>query len=60
MEYLKKGQILEMEDYQLLNEFENTVTICTKAINFTKRGVTPKLLKQVDWLREEILSRMKG
>jgi|GEM_PF-3821122 len=59
MGYLKKEQILQLEDYQLVNEFENTVTECIKAINFTKRGVTPKLAKQLDWLREEILSRMK-
>ena len=59
MAYLKKEQILQMEDYQLVNEFESTVTECIKAVNFTKRGVTPKMTKQLDWLREEILTRMK-
>ena len=58
MNYLKKEQILQMEDYKLLNEFELTVIEITKAENFTKRGASPKLARQQNWLREEILSRM--
>lgn len=59
MDYLKKTEILEMEDYQLINAFERIVTEMTKVQNFTKKGVSPKMGKQFDWVREEILSRMK-
>lgn len=58
MDYLKKAQILQMENFRLLNEFERTAIEITKMENFTKNGATPKATRQLDWLREEILSRM--
>ena len=58
MDYLKKEQILKMENFQLLNEFERTTIEITKMESFTKRGTTPKAARQLEWLREEILSRM--
>lgn len=59
MGYYKKSTIIEMEDYQIVNAFEQTVIDMTKCANFTKRGVSPKLCKQYDWLKEELLARMK-
>lgn len=59
MAYLKKGDISEMKDHELLNAFELTVTNSVKSECFTKRGTTPKLSRQLDWIREELLQRMK-
>lgn len=59
MEYLKKQRILEMTDCELINAFEQTVTEMTKAANFSARGVSPKLSRQLDWIREELFTRMK-
>ena len=57
--YLKKADILKMEDYELVNAFERTVVDMTKCANFTKRGVSVKLRKQYDWIREELTQRMR-
>lgn len=58
-DYLKKETIIQMDDDELINAFEETVGDMTKAINFSARGIPQKLSKQCDWIREEILVRMR-
>ena len=56
--YYTKKEILEMDNYQLLNAFANAVVDETNAQNNYKTGVTQKQVKQMEWFREELLTRM--
>lgn len=60
MDYYNKKDISQMTDSQLVDAFEQAVVNETKAINFTKRGITPKMEKEFNIIREELLSRMKA
>ncbi len=54
-----KEEILAMDDCELLNTFEELIAAETKATNFSSRGPSKELLKRIDWVREEILVRMR-
>lgn len=59
MNYYKKSDILELMDHELISAFERTVIDMTKCENFTKRGTSPRLRKQYEWIREELSQRMR-
>ena len=56
--YLSKGQILALRDDELVSAFKRTAVdlVNAKAL----RGRAPvRLLKQEEWIRDEILVRMR-
>lgn len=55
---MKKQEIIEMENCELINAFEKTVTDMAKATLLLSRGISPKLSKELNWIREEIITRM--
>lgn len=57
-DYLTPKQVLELNDHELLNAFEAMIAAWTNAQNMNSR-IPQKLTKQVERLRDEILSRMK-
>lgn len=56
--YYTKKEILEWDNYQLLNAFAMAITEETNAQNHYETGVPAKLTKQIEWMREELLVRM--
>lgn len=57
--YLTKKEIIGLEDHELVNAFEIAVTDLTIASNCRAR-IPQKVAKQVEWLRDELLVRLKG
>ena len=58
-DYLKKGEIITLENHQLVNAFERAVTnVCIMQNHRAK--VSQKASKEVEWIREEILQRLRG
>lgn len=56
--YYTKKEILELDNHQLLNAFAASIADETNAQNKLARGIPAKLTKQIEWMREEILTRM--
>ena len=56
--YYSKKEILCMDNVQLLNALYTSARDETKAQNF-RDHIPAQLLKQTDWIREEILSRFR-
>lgn len=57
-DYATKEQILKMENYELLNLFEHIIEHRMKIENRPTGRVPLKLLKEYEWVRDELLSRM--
>lgn len=57
-EYFSRKEIREMTDAELLNAFEGSIIDETKAQNF-RDHVPPKLSRQVEMIREELLNRLR-
>ena len=57
--YLTKKEILQLEDYQLINAFEQAITDVTIQAN-CRAKITQKAAKNVEWIREELLTRLKA
>ena len=57
-DYYKKSEIIVLENNQLLNAFERAIiNVCIMENHRAK--VTQKAVKELEWIREEILSRLK-
>ena len=57
-DYLKKSEIISMEDFELVNAFERAVTnVCIMQNHRAK--VSQKASKEVEWIRDELLQRLK-
>lgn len=58
-DYATKEEILKMENFQLLNLLESIIEHRMKIECHPTGRVPQKLLKQLDWVRDELLTRMK-
>ena len=56
--YYTKKEILEMDNIKLLNAFEQAIVDSVKATNF-RAHYPAKLSKQIEWLRDELWTRMR-
>lgn len=59
MNHCKKSEIQKMSNVELVDAFENSVSDMTKAINFSKKGITVKMQFRFDHIKKELLARMK-
>lgn len=57
--YYSKKEILEMDNVRLLNAFEGSICDETRAQNHLAKGIPAKLTKQIEWIRDELLTRFK-
>lgn len=57
-EYYTKKEILEMDNVKLLNAYTAACCDEVKAHN-SKPSVPLKLLKQIEWMRDELLTRFR-
>jgi hypothetical protein len=57
-DYLKKGEIIELQNHELLNAFERAVTnVCI--MQNCRAKVSQKASKEVEWIRDELLQRLR-
>ena len=54
----QKKEILELKDYELVNAFERAVTNVCIMTNHRAR-VSQQATKELEWIREELLQRLK-
>lgn len=57
-DYLTKKEVLQLENYQLVNAFERAVTNIVVMEN-CRAKVTQKAAKELEWVKEELLTRLK-